>query len=133
MLTILFWIWACAGWLPAIIGWGILYAIYWALDKGVDMLLQALPYIIGLILLAALADLIEAKNKKKEANANNTTQQRKKPSKKAINKWIEQQIDAGTAELLRKNPNLTEEQINHARAKAREHLINELRKNGEDI
>ncbi|WP_267525095.1 hypothetical protein [Campylobacter sp. MG1] len=58
---------------------------------------------------------------------------KKKASKKAINKWIDQQLDAGVAELLRRNPNLTKKQIDYARAKAREQLVNELRKHGEDI
>lgn len=58
---------------------------------------------------------------------------KKKYSKKAINKWIDQQLDAGVAEVLRRNPNITKKQIDYARAKEKERIINELRKNGVDI
>lgn len=126
MFAGLFALYAVITTLPGIlVMWGAWYLAKWGLyAAGIGLVLM-------IIMEICFGPFGASDEPVKEDKPKETT--KKKYSKKAINKWIDQQIDAGTAELLRRKPNLTKKQIDYARAKAREQLVNELRKNGEDI
>lgn len=126
MIAGLFALFAAVTTLPAIlVMWGAYYLAKWGLYAAGAAIVLMIIFEIFLGPFDA-PDAPVKENKPKEPT-------KKKYSKKAINKWIDQQLDAGVAELLRRNPNLTKKQIDYARAKAREQLIESLRKNGEDI